>query len=210
MMKWAGALVSGFMLLWPGAAPVLGGDGMVALQTADPACPDNSGDIYVDCGNGTVTDNRTGLVWLKNADCYGPMEWHEATEIVANLSDLPPQRLGSPLADQDCGLGDKSSPGEWRLPTAAEWQRMVSDALGFVGDPDCTASPPTITNDSGSDCWVNGPSSFYGVTWLFRYWTSTTATDNHTLAWEVFLNVGHVGRGGKTNGNVVWPVRGGQ
>jgi hypothetical protein len=47
----------------------LAGDGVVALQTADPSCPDDSGKIYVDCGNGTVTDNRTGLVWLKNADC---------------------------------------------------------------------------------------------------------------------------------------------
>ena len=46
------------------------GDGVVALQTADPSCrglPFQADYIYVGCGNGTVTDNRTGLVWLVNA-----------------------------------------------------------------------------------------------------------------------------------------------
>ncbi|MCH7666905.1 MAG: DUF1566 domain-containing protein [Acidobacteria bacterium] len=138
------------------------GDGLVALQTADPSCPDDSTDIYVDCGNGTVTDNRTGLVWLQNANCYGLLDWHEAVEIVANLSDVPASS-GAALGLHDCGLSDGSSPGEWRLPSQAERNAMVSNALGQGGDPDCIATPPTITNDSGQECWVSGPSSFSGV-----------------------------------------------
>jgi hypothetical protein len=56
------------LAMW-GASGAWAGDGVVALQTADPSCPDDSGDRYVDCGNGTVTDNDTGLVWLKQANC---------------------------------------------------------------------------------------------------------------------------------------------
>ena len=62
----------------------------------------------------TVTDNRTGLVWLENADCLGAVDWFTAKEVVAGLSDLQ----GSD--PDDCGLSDDSSPGEWRLPLLGE------------------------------------------------------------------------------------------
>jgi hypothetical protein len=42
---------------------------VVALQTVVPSCADDSANRCVDCGNGTVTNNDTGLVWLANADC---------------------------------------------------------------------------------------------------------------------------------------------
>jgi hypothetical protein len=35
-------------------------------------------DRFTDNGDGTVTDNLTGLIWLKNADCFGSRTWHEA------------------------------------------------------------------------------------------------------------------------------------
>ncbi len=54
------------------------GEGVVALQTAAPSCPDDSGYRYVNCRNGTVTDNDTGLVWLRNANCIGHVDWHTA------------------------------------------------------------------------------------------------------------------------------------
>ena len=33
---------------------------------------------FTDNGNGTVTDNLTGLIWLKNADCLGLRAWDTA------------------------------------------------------------------------------------------------------------------------------------
>ena len=111
----------------------------MALQTADRSCPDDSGNVYVDCGNGTVTDNRTGLVWLKDANCLsgapggGAVDWFTAMEFVAGLSDQP---ATSAAAAHDCGLSDGSSPGEWRLPTAAEWEAMMANAKGAGDDPD--------------------------------------------------------------------------
>ena len=185
------------------------GDGIVALQTADPSCPDDSGNIYVDCGNGTVTDNRTGLVWLANANCYGVLDSHEAVEIVANLSDIP---AGSVAAAHDCGLSDGSSPGEWRLPSLDDWEEMIDDARGQGGDPDCVggSSAPTITNDSGGGCWVSGPSSFSGVQ-PSRYWSSTTRISNPAQAWGVNLQTGDPNNIlPRTFDLFVWPVRAGQ
>jgi len=181
--------------------------GYVVLQTADPSCADDSGNIYVDCGNGTVTDNRTGLVWLQNAGCF----WNEeikhdtATKFAQGLSDLPDD-----LDYADCGLSDGSSPGEWRLPSISELLTMASDAIGEDGDPDCTKSPPTITNDSGLGCWISGPSSFINVGTY--YWSSTMATwDSGYTPFYIWLTNGTTIQG--CSGDCffgVWPVRGGQ
>lgn len=195
------ALARACMVLLLATVPqgVHAGSGVVALRTAAPACPDDTGNTYVDCNNGTVTDNRTGLVWLKNADCYGLLDWYHAVRIVANLSDM-------------CGLSDGSSPGEWRLPTAAEWEAMVGDALGQGVDPNCTVSPPAITNDSGQGCWVSGPSSFVGVA-VGAYWSTTAWAPYEKHWWAANLNSGDMiifppllAPDGDAR---VWPVRGG-
>ena len=208
-MKWSTGVLAAFLL----ACLVQRAEGqVVALQTADPSCRDDSGNIYVDCGNGTVTDNRTGLVWLKNANCLsgivgsGPVDWQTAMEFVAGLSDIP---ATSAAAAHDCGLSDGSSPGEWRLPSIAEWEAMIADALGVAGDPDCTLDPPTITNDSGQQCWADGPSSFTVVSQSF-YWSSTPYVFNTSNAWDVHLFNGSILFLSKANPDRVWPVRGGQ
>ncbi len=197
------------LLMQISAAASLAGDGLVALQTADPSCPDNSGAIYVDCENGTVTDNRTGLVWLANANCWTDLSWREAMERVAALADIA---NGSVAANDDCGLSDNSSPGEWRLPSVSEWEDMISNALGQGGDPDCTGggSGPAITNDAGTDCWQAGGSSFSNVL-SGPYWAATTVESTPNYAWSNFLLTGTVtDLFEKTDRYRVWPVRGGQ
>ena len=72
---------------------------------------------YEDNGNGTISDCRTGLVWLKNANCIGgALDWNSAASWVANLSNSM------------CGLSDGSEVGDWRMPTKTEWMTMVSSA----------------------------------------------------------------------------------
>ena len=68
---------------------------------------------FTDHGNGTVTDERTGLVWLKNANAYGPVSW--------------PQALGNAaaLASGQHGLTDGSQAGDWRMPNINELQSLV-------------------------------------------------------------------------------------
>ena len=51
---------------------------------------------FTDNGDGTVTDNLTGLIWTKAADCFGLRDWANA------VSDV------NMLANGSCGLTDGS------------------------------------------------------------------------------------------------------
>jgi len=67
---------------------------------------------FFDNGNGTVTDSFTGLVWLKNANCFGAQTWANALNS-ANI-----------LASGACGLTDGSTAGTWRLPNINEMNSL--------------------------------------------------------------------------------------
>ncbi|MBF0527283.1 MAG: S8 family serine peptidase, partial [Deltaproteobacteria bacterium] len=68
---------------------------------------------FTDNNNGTVTDNLTGLIWLKNANCFGLHTWTQA------LADA------NGLANGNCGLSDGSHIGDWRLPNINELKSLV-------------------------------------------------------------------------------------
>ena len=72
---------------------------------------------FTDNGNGTVSDNLTGLIWLKNANCFGQNQKNGAIS-ASNM-----------LKDNDCGLSDGSSSGDWRLPNRFELESLLD--LGF-------------------------------------------------------------------------------
>jgi len=163
---------------------------------ADGPCFNNF-NRYVNCGNGTVTDTVTGLIWLKHADC-NPL---------ANYPDA--NRWAAGLKDGDCSgnLTDKSSPGDWRLPTKDEWSAMIARAVGLG----CTESAnPSLTNDAGTACLSVGPSSFVGVASFF-YWSSTTSETFPTGAWFADVIRGFVYTSPIKGADTffAWPVRGG-
>jgi hypothetical protein len=81
--------------------------------TASSTC--DSVDRFLDNNDGTVTDCRTGFLWLKDASCSEELTWHGAQAWTAGLSD------GS------CGLNDSSAAGDWRQPTAGELQQIGTD-----------------------------------------------------------------------------------
>ena len=76
---------------------------------------------FTDNGDGTVTDNLTRLIWLKNANCFvGGLNWYDA---LISSNDL---ETGS------CGLTDNSSKGDWRLPNRNELLSLVyTQTLGI-------------------------------------------------------------------------------
>lgn len=190
------------LLLGLFAAGGSAGDGVVRIDTAAPPCPGfSSAEIYHPCDNGTVTDNRTDLVWLADASClHGLVDWYTALEFVAGLA--PPA----------CGLNDNSQPGDWRLPTADEWLAMKRDADGGPGDLDCN---PAISNDFGNSCWTSicydvDLCSFRdvkpGLYWASSPYLSALAGE---YAWMVELDEGDIGATHKLlKIGYVWPVRG--
>ena len=70
---------------------------------------------FTDNTDGTVTDKLTGLIWLKDANCYGFRTWDIA------LLDC------NTLANGQCGLSDGSTPGDWRLANRKELFSLVDD-----------------------------------------------------------------------------------
>ena len=165
-----------------------------AGSRAAPPCFDNA-NRYVDCMNGTVTDTATGLIWLKDASCLGSRTYADANTAAAVLL------MGA------CGLTDNSSPRDWRLPTKAEWEETIAQAV-VLG---CTsANAPSLTNTPGFGCYNAGPQQFTGVQ-SNEFWTRTTYASHPLHAWVVSLFSGNVGVGGfKADNFYVWPVRGGQ
>ena len=143
---------------------------------------------FTDNGDGTVTDNLTGLIWLKNANCMrffitdpGPNERRWQYAIWA----------ANALQSGYCGLTDNSSAGDWRLPNKRELLSLIDDGRSLPALP------------------VGHP--FVGVQWYY-YWSSTTYASYELYAWYVPMGSGDaIGNGNKLSDlYCVWPVRGGR
>ena len=107
---------------------------------------------FTNNGDGTVTDNLTGLIWLQNANCFGLKTWADAVA------------AANGLASGQCGLSDGSAAGDWRLPNLRELQSLV-DYGGF--NPSLPAGHP-FTNFLSSPYWSSTsyagfPSFAWGV-----------------------------------------------
>jgi len=68
---------------------------------------------FTDNGDGTVKDNLTGLIWLKDANCFGYITWNNALTV------------SNTLASGSCGLTDGSVAGDWRLPNRKELESLL-------------------------------------------------------------------------------------
>lgn len=151
---------------------------------------------FTDNGDNMVTDNLTGLIWLKNANCaafsasdttgQNDREWSAALA------------AANSLADGFCGLTDGSVAGDWRLPNVRELQSLAH--YGFYN--------PAVPDTAGTGQWSEGD-SFSGVQ-SYYYWSSTTYAYDASNAWYVILATGRVSAYYKTDTYYVWPVRGGQ
>jgi len=176
-------------------------DGRYALQgsiptRADGPCFDNA-NRYVDCGNGTVTDTVTGLIWLKQWDCLPQNTYAGANQAAAGLKN------------GDCGLADKSSPGDWRLATKAEWEATIARAVALGCTLFGSGGPPSLTDDAGTACYGTGAGSSFASVASDVYWGSTSLDGRTTNAWDALLNVGEILPVGKIAKARMWPVRGG-
>jgi hypothetical protein len=179
---------------------------LLMLVVTVPAYADDCNSLrYVSNGNGTITDCRTGLIWLRDANCTdsfgginkttGQLSWYNAMKWVANLRDT-----GVPT--DSCALSDGSSAGDWRLPTKTELMAMIESAKskGYTA--------PALTNAAGTMQWTNGNAFFYVQS--LGYWSSTTGAGGTGSAWGVDMWGGYVDYYGKAGYYYVWPVRGGQ
>ena len=151
------------------------GDYQTGVASPDPR--------FIDNYDGTITDNLTGLIWLKNAYCFGfQVGYLTGMNILA-------------LNNGECGLSDGSAEGDWRLPTKEELQGIGTD-------------PPT-TWDAGYPpvAWTMPGSPFVGVQTIKSYWTSTYISYMSANMYILDMGGGRLSSCGRDCSFFVWPVR---
>lgn len=122
---------------------------------------------FSDNNNGTVTDNLTGLIWLKNANCFGQVGWLTALNEVNNLQD------------GECSLTDGSVAGTWRLPNIRELHSLID--FNYFGP--AISHGPSL-GGCGPDCpLANLPGGGIGGT----YWSSTANTFHFATSLGVWV-----------------------
>ena len=141
---------------------------------------------FTDNGDGTVTDNLTGLIWLKNANCFGQREW---TQAIADCNELE---------NGQCDLTDGSSPEHWRLPNLFELESLR----------DLRYWEPALSNGAGTGQWTHGD-PFINLVTSGYYWSSSTFAYNPDLAWNMSIFDATNDRNSKTYTRFVLCVRGG-
>jgi len=142
---------------------------------------------FSDKGDGTVKDNLTSLIWLKDASAIGVRTWADAFAQIANLNS------GTDFSAADYAAGTYD---DWRLPNRKELESL----LGFE------YQDPALSDSSGILQWSEG-NAFSAVNSDY-YWTSTSRVDEVIgRAWTVHFNFGDVNLYDKDSTRYVWPVR---
>jgi|GEM_PF-1105413 len=198
----SGAAVTGAYV--PGSAPArVAKTGQTTTYTAgdDGHLGVGAGKVtprFTDNANGTITDNLTGLIWLKDANCTAFYAGDATDTNFRNWTNALTAANSLTSVGGYCGLSDGSTAGQWRLPSYQELASLADYA--FID--------PVVPNTAGTGPWTAGD-PFTSVQRVY-YWSSTTSADDPTEAWRVYLIDGAVNSIIKGWTCYVWPVRGGQ
>jgi len=172
-------------------------------DTNDPQADDGAGNgidlpspRFTDNSDGTVTDELTGLMWLKDANCPNTIRpWQRG------LTDVVELNAGGKMNNRACKDYSGTPYSDWRLPTVTELQSLIH--FGY--------SDPALSNAAGTAAWIEGDAfSDVMVEDLFYYFSSTTSVSDTSYAWSVDLATGRPMRKEKLHGGYHWPVMGGQ
>jgi len=122
---------------------------------------------FVDNGDGTITDNETGLMWEMKVDSDGvqdfsnPQDADNTYSWSSTSSDYPDGAIKSDFLDRtncyrNCGAGTLGDYTDWRIPTLSELRTIV--------EAGCSSAPCVI------DPMFSGAKSSF-------YWTMSRTGD---------------------------------
>jgi len=158
---------------------------------------------FTDNGDGTITDNTTGLMWeKKDQSGLAPHDWSQtytwcgASCGTTNIMDGTITTTFLAALNGGSGFAGHT---DWRIPNANELESIrnlenVSPATDSAFNTGCVASC-TVTMCSCTQSDI--------------YWSSTTYQFNPNLAWGVYFFDGYVFALAKSNNYSVRAVRGG-
>lgn len=137
---------------------------------------------FIENSDGTITDNLTGLMWLKDANCFGQPTWQVALDFVSDFNANP----GNHNCEYYSAIYD-----DWRLANSNELESLFNAA------------------ETNHALWLSGEGYLFSNVQASWYWSSTSRVDNmSTAAWVFFMIGGVVEPSGKNyTGSYIWPVR---
>ena len=144
--------------------------------------PANVAESYTDNGDGTVTDNVTGLMWCKDgssacANNGTTANWYDASGTY--------DAAYNPDTSATCGDITYAGYSDWRLPTFRELMTILK-------------------TDASSAPYIN---TIFTNTVSLLYWSATTRPSNTAIALGAYFSNGVAGSNSKTNGTYVRCVR---
>jgi len=119
---------------------------------------------FIDNGNGTVTDNNTGLMWQQEFDST-TYNWYQASGTY--------DATHNPSSQNVCGTLIYAGHNDWRLPSKKELVSIVDYSVPSPGPTIRQTYFPNMTASATLD-----------------YWSSTTEFFYQSPAWHVNFNRG--------------------
>jgi len=107
---------------------------------------------FIDNADGTITDNLTGLMWLKDVNCFGSKTWQGALDTVADFDVNP----GNYSCKSYTAVYD-----DWRLPNRKELHSLT-DFSQY--DPALPSGHPFL-NVQSDYYWSSTTYTFYTYAW---------------------------------------------
>ncbi len=184
------------------AQPPKTGQGTCYIGDTVIPCVDGSGQdgatqygiarSFTDNGDGTITDNITGLMWEKLANdgsihAWGTeYTWYNAFTKIASLN-----------ASGFAGYTD------WRLPNVVELASLANHGQAYP------ATYPEFDAPNHGSCPTGCTVEECSCTWAHVHWTSSTTVNTPANAWSVDFILGSQGSPRKTTVAAVRAVRAG-
>ncbi len=147
---------------------------------------------YTDNGDGTITDNNTGLMWEKLSD-DGSIHDKDTSYTWANAFAVK-------IATLNAG-GGFAGHTDWRLPNMKELQSIVDYQIAYPG--------PTVNPVFNTGCVPSATVLTGSCTLSNYYWSSSSYVFTPHNAWIVYFDSGNVNANYKTLYYYVRAVRGG-